>query len=145
MSSNIREFELQVDRAVAESEKRFTQFKAQVAADGASGVISKSPVDTGFLVNSWTVSAGDVTLGAGAVASSDNQSLSESEAESLRQSNASAARGAAQVAARAADVITIANGANYAVFIEEGAAGRSPQPMVAPTLAELRSKYRRVR
>lgn len=144
MTSNIREFELQVDRATEEAQDRFTQFKAHVAADGASGVIEKTPVDTGNLINSWTVNAGSVSLGAGAVGGGSGVSLSEGEAEQLRQGKASSAAGAAQVAARASDLIEIVNGAEYAVYVEEGTSRMAPRGMVSTTITELKSKYNRV-
>jgi uncharacterized protein CbrC (UPF0167 family) len=144
MTSNIREFELSVKRETEEALDRFTQFKAQVAADGASGVIEKTPVDTGNLVNSWTVNAGSVSLGAGAVGGGSGPSLSASEADQLRQAKASSAAGAARVAARASDLIEIVNGAEYAVYVEQGTSRVAPRGMVSTTITELRSKYDRV-
>jgi hypothetical protein len=145
MTSNIREFELGVKRGTEEALDRFTQFKAQVAADGASGVIEKTPVDTGNLINSWTVNAGNVSLGAGGGGgSADGPSLSSSEAEALRRQKAESASGTAKVVARASDLIEIVNGAEYAVYVEQGTSRMAPRGMVSTTITELRSKYDRV-
>lgn len=145
MASNFAEFERELDVELERDFKgRILEVTQKIAFEGYSGVIAKSRVDTGFMVNSWNVSVGGVEGGATSSPGGGALSLSESEAEALK-SQLRSQRPVAIAAAKAFQEITIWNGTEYAIYHEEGTVNMAPQPMVGPTVAEIQSKYRNVR
>lgn len=122
--SNIDQFFRQIE---TETEKEFKgailQATQEIAFEGLNGVVNKNPVDTGFSRANW-----DVAL--------DGEPVHTEPAEDP------IARGLRTIkSARVFQVIHIVNGAIYIRSLEHGHSGQAPGGMVAPTMAELESKY----
>lgn len=128
MAGEFQEFTAELDREMEAFKGEIRETTQQIALDGYNGVVVRTPVDTGFARNSWFVDLGD---------------------GASRESNggtSSAAEDAATIkSAPAFTPITIANGAEYIGVLENGHSQQAPNGMVSVTIAELRSKYRRVR
>lgn len=122
-----REFSAQLDREMEAFKGQIKETKARIALDGESSVKEKTPVDTGNALNHWFAEIGD-----GATREDNGGSGGPTVNDVLPQ-------------AGVFDAITIANGAEYIGALENGHSQQAPNGMVSVTLAELRSKYRRVR
>lgn len=119
-----RELEVEMER---EFRDRILEVTKQIALEGVSGVVKKTPVDTGYARASWYVDLGSLQR----ESNEGRGSLAEAQAK-IEQ-------------ARPFQEIAIANGAEYIRALEQGHSQQAPQGMVDVTVAELRSKYRQVR
>lgn len=122
-----RQFEAELDEEVAQFRDAIGETRDRIVFEGFSRVVELTPVDTGFARNSWFVEAGD-----GATRQSNNGSGQPTPSDVLPTTPAF-------------QPVTIANGAEYINQLEEGRSDQAPNGMVSVTLAELRSKFRRVR
>jgi len=140
MAGNANEFSIELQRfADQEIPRKVAELQQDIVTFAFAGFVQKTRVDTGFLINSWSLNpGGSVGAAIGSVniggPSPGQRSLTEAEANSLRQ----------QVEGRAdsiADKIepftttTINNSANYAEFRE------AKDGMVSTTIAEARVKF----
>lgn len=126
MADSFREFRLQIDKEMQDLHDRVVELTRIIALDAYSSVKEKTPIDTGFARNSWFVDLGD-----GAFRSSNGGSdTTQQDVDRIKGS-------------RPFQAITIANGAEYIGALEDGHSRQAPSGMVAVTISELESKYRR--
>ena len=147
MADDAEELEFEIQQELNETQEQFRQRLIKIGAEAAEGVIEKTPVDTGFLVNSWQAGIGEINI---PIASSPpgNQTVSEADASRSKKEATENAESVISLA-ELGDVITIANGANYAAAVENGVTDeegnriRDGVFMVRTTIAELRTRFGR--
>lgn len=127
MAGSYQQFSAELDAEMEAFEGKIRETKAEIALEGYSGVVEKTPIDTGFARNNWFAEVGD-----GATRETNGGSGGPSAAEAVVQSDTY-------------DAITIANGAEYIGVLESGRSQQAPNGMVEVTLAELQTKFRRVK
>lgn len=124
MTTNVERFELEISRFEREEiPRRHSELVQKIALEALEGVVSRTPVDTGFARNNW-----DTTLHNPPAETTDSASP--------------IAQGEAVI--RSAPPFTdiwISNGARYIRRLEDGHSGQAPEGMVAVTVAQLRSRY----
>lgn len=126
-AANFAAFERELEVEQEETFKgRILDLTKQIALEGFSSVVEKTPVDTGFARNSWFIDVG------GLQRETNNGAGTAGEAANVER-------------AQPFQVITIANGAEYIGALENGHSQQAPVGMVDPTIATLRSKYREIR
>jgi len=128
MAGEYREFDMQLDREMEEMEGEILATSQEIALDAYSSVKEKTPVDTGFALNSWFIDLGDDA------SRDDNGGVDTAAQDTVTVMDA-----------KPFQAITIANGAEYIGALEDGHSNQAPNGMVSVTLAEMESKYRRVK
>lgn len=117
-------FEGELQFELDEAKGDLTRQLVKIGLKGLTGVVIKTPVDTGTAQNSWGVEIGDEP--------SDEAQTSGSpttiEAAKIRQADLG-------------DVIHIFNNVRYIRPLENGHSQQAPQGMVSVTLAELQSRF----
>ena len=124
MTTNVERFELEI-REFEDQEipRRHSELVTRIALEALEGVVSRTPVDTGFARNNWNVTLHDPPAGT---------------TEAL--SPIAHGRAVIQSAPPFTD-IWISNGARYIRRLEDGHSGQAPEGMVAVTVASIRSRY----
>lgn len=125
MADSFREFRLQIDKEMQDLHDRVVELTRIIALDAYSSVREKTPIDTGFARNSWFVD-----LGGESRSSNGGSDTTQQDVDRIKDS-------------RPFQAITIANGAEYIGALEDGHSRQAPSGMVAVTISELESKYRR--
>lgn len=124
MSTNVREFELQIRRFEDELPEQHRKRVQEIALDAISSITEKTPVDTGFAWMNWNLSLDRPDFSTG-----------ESRADPLSRAGPELKR------LKPFQDVYIANGAEYIGELEDGHSKQAPYGMVATTLARIRSKY----
>lgn len=128
--ANIRTFQLEIEAAFADELMKVHGRLEALALQGFSGVVQKSPIDTGRFKGNWSVS-----IGARNTTTSLAVDLSGS---------ATVARGAAVLDDYPVDKwpkIFIQNNLPYAIPLEDGHSAQAPGGMVALTMIELSAQW----
>lgn len=109
---------------VVETKTDLDRLLRATAYEAAYRIVQNTPVDTGFLRGSWTAVLGrNASPRAGKVDPGGGRTLGD--------------MSVTLQGAKWGDVITLVNGANYAMFIEYGTARMRARPMVRPIIAQI--------
>lgn len=151
MDNNYKGFDFDLKNLADALQIGLDKVLRKVAFDVFSGVVGKTPVDTGALMASWVVAVNRKPPEIKAIV--ENGKLSKSVASSIAMNRASSEL----KNIKAGDVIYIANHMPYAVVAEyglwngptekvtaEGYSRKSPKGMVRITLEEVASKIEKV-
>lgn len=135
MSSNINDFDkdLRVFATVKVPDDHSNMVK-KVAMQALSGVVNKTPVDTGRARSNWMTAVNSVP--SDTIELSANLSREQAAAESLN-------RGVAVInEAKPFSSISIANNLPYIGVLEYGGSNQAPEGMVRKTLAEIETAFK---
>jgi hypothetical protein len=115
-------FELDIARFVAKANGNVNLVIRKIALDIFSRVIQKTPVDTGRLRGSWTVSIGAIAAGNIALDKSGSATIARATAATLNL--------------KAGDVVYLTSNVIYARALEYGHSKQAPAGMIRTTLQE---------
>ncbi len=128
LSANQFEFEL-ADFADTLVPELFSQFKRKIALQGLTGVVLKSPVDTGRFRGNWNVSVEKVDF------STDLEKKDKSGQATINAGEEVIGQ------SKPYDVIYISNNLPYANRLENGWSDQAPNGMLALTVAEIETQF----
>lgn len=128
-----KQFTLQLNKEIADTEKKIEDAIALIALDSLRGVVRKSPVDTGRFRGNWIVSKN-------AANTTSSQVTDKNGGQTITKGS-----GVIDTFKMNADSrIIIQNNLPYANRLENGWSKQAPNGMVALTVAEMQRKYRNV-
>jgi len=127
--SNAQNFSIQINNDWKAKEKDILKIFASIENDALTGVVMKSPVDTGRFRSNWSVSISvpDLTILPKNTIKSANQVLTEG-------------RNKIKANKKLTNVY-IQNNLPYAMRLENGWSKQAPTGMVAITVNEIKHKY----
>lgn len=128
-----KQFTLQLNKEIADTEEKIEDAIALIALDSLRGVVMKSPVDTGRFRGNWIVSknAANTTF---------SQVTDKNGGQTITKGS-----GVIDTFKMNADSrIIIQNNLPYANRLENGWSKQAPNGMVALTVVEMQRKYRNV-
>lgn len=127
--SNAQDFVIQIDGDWKAKEKDILKIFARIENDALTGIVMKSPVDTGRFRSNWSVSVGvpDLTILPKSTIKSASQVVTEG--------------GNKIKANKKLTNVYIQNNLPYALKLENGWSKQAPTGMVAITVNELKHKY----
>lgn len=131
MPTNIRQFELALERHKRLVPVKFSLFVRKVALTALRSVVFKSPVDTGRFRGNWMVSVG----------SSSVEVLDVTDTTG----GATISRGLAELATLKVNPyqhVYLTNNLPYAIRLEYGWSGQAPRGMLRVTVAEIQASIR---
>lgn len=121
-------FKLDITKFVEKAGDRADLVVRKVALDMLSGIVMKTPVDTGRARGHWGVGVNSITYGAG---------IDPSGGSTIAQG------GAVIQGAKAGDTVYLANNLPYIVRLEYGHSKQAPQGMVRTTVDEFQAAVNR--
>jgi hypothetical protein len=128
-----KQFTLQLNKEIADTEEKIEDAIALIALDSLRGVVRKSPVDTGRFRGNWIVSKN-------AANTTSSQVTDKNGGQTITKGS-----GVINTFKMNADSrIIIQNNLPYANRLENGWSKQAPNGMVALTVAEMQRKYRNV-
>lgn len=128
-----KQFTLQLNKEIADTEEKIEDAIALIAMDSLRGVVMKSPVDTGRFRGNWIVSK--------------NAPNAKSSEVTDKNGGQTITKGSGVIDTFKVDAdsrIIIQNNLPYANRLENGWSKQAPNGMVALTVAEMQRKYRNV-
>ena len=141
MADDADGLELEIEQELGETREQFRQKLIAISGVAIRGVIKRTPIDTGFAVNSYQVLIGDINLPT-AVPPASNEPLTEAQANQLKDETIESGESLLS-RVQLGDVVTIANNARYIGVLENGGSDQAPRGIVRPTLAKLRTRFGR--
>jgi len=135
---NLNQFKVQLKDFEKLTEAEGIKLLKKVALQVLTGVVEKTPVDTGRARGNWQVAVG--AAGGGTVELLDPSG--EAEAHLDASSSAAIAAGLGKLSSvKLGSTIVIYNNVEYIVALENGHSGQAPQGMVKLTVAEVQSQF----
>tara|TARA_R110000764_G_C10736646_1_gene350207 strand:- start:50 stop:451 length:402 start_codon:yes stop_codon:yes gene_type:complete len=127
--SNAQNFSIQINNDWKAKEKDILKIFARIENDALTGIVMKSPVDTGRFRSNWSVSVSvpDLTI----LPKSTIKSASQVVTEGRNKIKAN----------KKLTNVYIQNNLPYAMRLENGWSKQAPTGMVAITVNELKHKY----
>lgn len=128
MKSNIAEFNATIDKFTASVPEKVSILHRKVVMQALTGVVLKTPVDTGRARGNWQVSIG--------------QPINEVFEGTDKIGNATIERGFS-IASNIApyEIVYISNNIYYIIYLENGSSDQAPAGMVALTIEELKTMF----
>ena len=128
MATNVKQFNAAIGAFAKENPAIFRVVRNKVALQGLSGVVLKTPVDTGRARGNWQVTTGNPATG----------ELDTTD----KGGNGTMSNGNGTIAsAEPFDVVYIANNLPYIERLEHGHSQQAPQGMLELTFQELVSQF----
>lgn len=128
-----KQFTLQLNKEIADTEKKIEDAIALIALDSLRGVVKKPPVDTGRFRGNWIVSKN-------AANTTSSQVTDKNGGQTITKGSGVIDTFKMNTDSR----IIIQNNLPYANRLENGWSKQAPNGMVALTVAEMQRKYRNV-